>query len=71
MNDFIDYRVLQSMRMKLATAFDSNVINKSFSDALNIDKKATKKCSLLSDRNVFKNILINAPFALFSKIHEF
>ncbi|MED3088319.1 helix-turn-helix domain-containing protein, partial [Bacillus toyonensis] len=25
-NDFIDYRVPQSMRMKLATAFDSNVI---------------------------------------------
>ncbi len=38
-NDFMDYRVPQSMRMKLATAFDSNVINESFSNAVNIAKR--------------------------------
>ncbi|MEC2928200.1 helix-turn-helix domain-containing protein [Bacillus tropicus] len=69
-NDFIDYRVPQSMRMKLATAFDSNVINESFSNALNIAKKAAKKFSLLSDKDVFNNILANASVALFSKTHE-
>lgn len=70
-NDFINYRVPQSMLMKLATAFDSNVINESFSNALNIANKAVKKCSLLSDRTVFNNILANASVALFSKTHEF
>ncbi|MEB9620697.1 cytosolic protein [Bacillus thuringiensis serovar iberica] len=70
-NDFINYRVPQSMRMKLATAFDSNVINESFSNALNIAKKAAKKCNLLSDQDVFNNILANASAALFSKTHEF
>ncbi|PEA09467.1 cytosolic protein [Bacillus cereus] len=69
-NDFIDYRVPQSMRMKLATAFGSKVINESFSNALNIAKKATKKCNLLSDKDVFNNILANASVALFSKTHE-
>ncbi|MEB9620867.1 cytosolic protein [Bacillus thuringiensis serovar iberica] len=69
-NDFINYRVPQSMRMKLATAFDSNVINESFSNALNIAKKAAKKFSLLSDKDVFNNILANASVALFSKTHE-
>ncbi|PEE35312.1 cytosolic protein [Bacillus cereus] len=69
-NDFIDYRVPQSMRMKLATAFDSNVINESFQNALNIAKKAAKKCSLLSDKDVFNNIIANASVALFSKTHE-
>ncbi|OUB00995.1 cytosolic protein [[Bacillus thuringiensis] serovar konkukian] len=69
-NDFIDYRVPQSMRMKLATAFDSNVINESFQNALNIAKKAAKKFSLLSDKDVFNNIIANASVALFSKTHE-
>ncbi|MGH1231838.1 cytosolic protein [Bacillus toyonensis] len=69
-NDFIDYRVPQSMRMKLATAFDSNVINESFQNALHIAKKAAKTCSLLSDKDVFTNILANASVALFSKTHE-
>ncbi|ANN34865.1 cytosolic protein [Bacillus thuringiensis serovar coreanensis] len=69
-NDFIDYRVPQSMRMKLTTAFDSNVINESFQNALNIAKKAAKKFSLLSDKDVFNNILANASVALFSKTHE-
>ncbi|PFP79351.1 hypothetical protein COK02_31875, partial [Bacillus cereus] len=68
--DFIDYRVPQSMRMKLATAFDSNVINESFQNALNIAKKAAKKFSLLSDKDVFNNIIANASVALFSKTHE-
>ncbi|HDR5267528.1 HTH domain-containing protein [Bacillus thuringiensis] len=68
--DFIDYRVPQSMRMKLATAFESHVINESFQNAINIAKKAVKKCSLLSDKDVFNNILANASVALFSKAHE-
>ncbi|WP_420973724.1 helix-turn-helix domain-containing protein [Bacillus thuringiensis] len=69
-NDFIDYRVPQSMRMKLATAFGSKVINESFHNAVNIAKKAAKKFSLLSDKDVFNNILANASVALFSKTHE-
>ncbi|MBG9841749.1 cytosolic protein [Bacillus tropicus] len=69
-NDFIDYRVPQSMRMKLATAFGSKVINESFHNAINIAKKAAKKFNLLSDKDVFNNILANASVALFSKTHE-
>ena len=69
-NDFIDYRVPQSMRMKLATAFASKVINESFHNAVNIAKKAAKNFSLLSDKDVFNNILANASVALFSKTHE-
>ncbi|MEN3132488.1 cytosolic protein [Bacillus cereus] len=69
--DFIDYRVPQSMRMKLATAFHSKVINESFHNAINIAKKAAKKCSLLSDSDVFNNILVNASVALYSKTQEF
>ncbi|MEI4617729.1 helix-turn-helix domain-containing protein [Bacillus cereus] len=69
-NDFIDYRVPQSMRMKLATAFGSKVINESFHNAVNVAKKAAKKFSLLSDKDVFNNILANASVALFSKTHE-
>ncbi|MES1053299.1 helix-turn-helix domain-containing protein [Bacillus thuringiensis] len=69
-NDFIDYRVPQSMRMKLATTFDSNIINESFQNALNIAKKAAKTCSLLSDKDVFNNMIANASVALFSKTHE-
>ncbi|MGG5736720.1 helix-turn-helix domain-containing protein [Bacillus cereus group sp. IBL03679] len=69
--DFIDYRIPQSMRMKLATAFDSNVMNESFQNAINIAKKAAKKCSLLADKDIFNNILTNASSALFSKTHEF
>ena len=38
--NFIDYRVPQSMRVKLQTAFDSKVINESFNNARNIAKKA-------------------------------
>ena len=40
--DFIDYRVPQSMRMKLQTAFDSKVINESFKNARNIARKVAK-----------------------------
>ncbi|EOO40708.1 hypothetical protein IIU_00588 [Bacillus cereus VD133] len=69
--DFIDYRVPQSMRMKLATAFESNIINESFHNAINIAKKAAKKCSLLADKDVFNNILANASVALYSKTQEF
>ncbi|HDR7708611.1 TPA: helix-turn-helix domain-containing protein [Bacillus cereus] len=69
-NDFIDYRVPQSMRMKLATAFGSKVINESFHNAVNIAKKAAKKFSLLSEKDVFNNILANASVTLFSKTHE-
>ncbi|MES1051028.1 cytosolic protein [Bacillus thuringiensis] len=68
--DFIDYRVPQSMRMKLATAFEANIINESFQNAVNIAKKAAKKCSLLSDKDIFNNIIANASVALFSKTHE-
>ncbi|MGG5741392.1 cytosolic protein, partial [Bacillus cereus group sp. IBL03679] len=70
-SDFIDYRVPQSMRMKLATAFDSKVINKSFKNAVNIAKKAAKKCSLLADKDVFHNILANASVVLRKNTHEF
>ncbi|PEO40324.1 cytosolic protein, partial [Bacillus toyonensis] len=69
-NDFIDYRVPQSMRMKLATAFDSNVINESFQNAVNIAKKAAKKCNLLADTDIFNNILANASVALYTKTQE-
>ncbi|MED3084668.1 helix-turn-helix domain-containing protein [Bacillus toyonensis] len=69
-NDFIDYRVPQSILIKLATAFDPIVINESFQNALNIAKKAAKTCSLLSDKDVFNNIITNASVALFSKTHE-
>ncbi|PFB36443.1 cytosolic protein, partial [Bacillus thuringiensis] len=69
--DFIDYRVPQSMRMKLQTAFDSKVINESFKNARNIAKKAAKKCSLLADTNIFHNLLANASAILFSKTHKY
>ncbi|MFJ8529992.1 cytosolic protein [Bacillus sp. NPDC094106] len=69
--DFIDYRVPKSMRMRLASAFGPKVINESFQNALNITKKAEKKCSLLADKDVFNNILANAASTLFSKTHEF
>ncbi|MES1048728.1 helix-turn-helix domain-containing protein [Bacillus thuringiensis] len=69
--DFIDYRVPTSMRMKLTTAFESNVINESFQNAVNIAKKAAKKCSLLADIDVFNNILANASVVLRKNTHEF
>ncbi|HHL0973777.1 TPA: cytosolic protein [Bacillus cereus] len=69
--DFIDYRVPQSMRMKLQTAFDSKVINESFKNARNIARKAAKKCNLLADTDIFHNILANASAILFSKTHEY
>ncbi|PGY50797.1 helix-turn-helix domain-containing protein, partial [Bacillus thuringiensis] len=69
--DFIDYRVPQSMRMKLHTAFDPNVINESFKNARNIAKKASKQFHLLADTGVFHNLLANASSALFSKTHEY
>ncbi len=69
--DFIDYRVPQSMRMKLQTAFDSKVINESFKNAKNIARKAAKKFNLLADTDVFHNILANASAILFSKTHEY
>ncbi|MBJ8024951.1 helix-turn-helix domain-containing protein [Bacillus cereus] len=69
--DFIDYRVPQSMQMKLQTAFSSNVINESFKNARNIAKKAAKKCSLLADTAIFHNLLANASSVLFSKTHEY
>ncbi|PEA86379.1 helix-turn-helix domain-containing protein [Bacillus thuringiensis] len=69
--DFIDYRVPQSMRMKLKTAFSSKVLNESFHNAINIAKKAAKKCSLLADKDIFNNILANASVALYSKTQEF
>ncbi|WP_410993751.1 cytosolic protein [Bacillus cereus] len=69
--DFIDYRVLQSMRMKLQTAFDSKVINESFKNARNIARKAAKKFNLLADTDLFHNLLANASSVLFSKTHEY
>ncbi|MGH0791852.1 cytosolic protein [Bacillus cereus] len=69
--DFIDYRVPQSMRMKLQTAFDSKVINESFKNAKNIARKAAKKFNLLADTDVFHNLLANASSVLFTKTHEY
>ncbi|CCW04557.1 MULTISPECIES: hypothetical protein [Bacillus] len=69
--DFIDYRVPQSMRMKLQTAFDSKVINESFKNARNIARKAAKKFNLLADTDVFHNILANASAILFSKTYKY
>ncbi|MFZ7804967.1 cytosolic protein [Bacillus thuringiensis] len=69
--DFIDYRVPQSMRMKLQTAFDSKVINESFKNARNIARKAAKKFNLLADTDVFHNILANASAILFSKTYQY
>ncbi|HFK1408932.1 cytosolic protein [Bacillus thuringiensis] len=70
-NDFIDYRVPQSMLMKLKTAFSSKIINESFRNAINIAKKAAKKFNLLADTDVFHNLLANASSVLFSKTHEY
>ncbi|PEP91820.1 cytosolic protein, partial [Bacillus toyonensis] len=69
--DFIDYRIPQSMRMKLQHAFDAKVINESFKNAKNIVRKAAKKCSLLADTDVFHNLLANASSVLFSKTHKY
>ncbi|MED2783962.1 helix-turn-helix domain-containing protein [Bacillus thuringiensis] len=69
--DFIDYRVPQSMRIELQTAFSSNVINESFKNAKNIARKAAKKFSLLADTGVFNNLLANASAILFSKTHKY
>ncbi|HHL0970350.1 cytosolic protein [Bacillus cereus] len=69
--DFIDYRVPQSMRMKLQTAFDPKVINESFKNARNIAKKAAKQFNLLADTDVFHNILANASSVLISKTHKY
>ncbi|MGG1330468.1 HTH domain-containing protein [Bacillus tropicus] len=69
--DFIDYRVPQSMRMKLQTAFDSRVINESFKNARNIASKTAKQFNLLADTDVFHNLLANASAVLFSKTHEY
>ncbi|MED2753510.1 helix-turn-helix domain-containing protein, partial [Bacillus thuringiensis] len=55
--DFIDYRVPQSMRIELQTAFSSNVINESFKNAKNIARKAAKNFSVLADTGVFNNLL--------------
>ncbi|UYX52903.1 helix-turn-helix domain-containing protein [Bacillus thuringiensis] len=70
-SDFIDYRIPQSMRMELKTSFSSKVINESFQNAINIAKKAAKKCSLLSDKDVFHNLLANASSVLYSKTHKY
>ncbi|PGS59857.1 cytosolic protein, partial [Bacillus cereus] len=70
-HDFIDYRVPQSMRITLQTAFDSNIINESFRNSINIAKKATKTCSLLADKDIFNNILANASAALYAKTQKF
>ncbi|PYE97213.1 helix-turn-helix domain-containing protein, partial [Bacillus sp. 196mf] len=69
--DFIDYRVPQSMRMKLQTAFGPKIINESFQNARNIAKKAAKKFNLLADTDVFHNLLANASSVLFSKTQKF
>ncbi|MGR5965513.1 helix-turn-helix domain-containing protein [Bacillus cereus] len=69
--DFIDYRVPQSMRMELQTAFSSNVINESFKNAKNIARKAAKKFNLLADTDVFHNILANASSVLYFKTHKY
>ncbi|MED3407766.1 cytosolic protein, partial [Bacillus thuringiensis] len=69
--DFIDYRVPQSMRMELQTAFSSNVINESFKNAKNIAKKAAKQFNLLADTDIFHNLLANASSVLYSKTHKY
>ncbi|WP_241752261.1 helix-turn-helix domain-containing protein, partial [Bacillus thuringiensis] len=69
--DFIDYRVPQSMRMELQTAFSSNVINESFKNAKNIAKKAAKQFNLLGDTDIFHNLLANASSVLYSKTHKY
>ncbi|EOO36959.1 hypothetical protein IIU_01562 [Bacillus cereus VD133] len=68
--DFIDYRVPQSMRMELQTAFDPTIINESFKNARNIAQKAAKQFNLLADTDVFHNLLANASSALYSKTHK-
>ena len=55
--DFIDYRVPQSMRMKLATAFDSKVINESFHNAVNIAKKALRSLIYLKTKMYLTTLL--------------
>ncbi|MED3079339.1 HTH domain-containing protein [Bacillus wiedmannii] len=70
-SDFINYRVPQSMRMKLQTAFDPKVINESFKNARNIAKKAAKQFNLLADTDIFHNILANASSVLISKTHKY
>ncbi|MED3039086.1 helix-turn-helix domain-containing protein [Bacillus tropicus] len=69
--DFIDYRVPQSMRMELQTAFSPNVINESFKNARNIAKKAAKQFNLLADTDVFHNLLANASSVLYFKTHKY
>ncbi|HEQ3529133.1 TPA: helix-turn-helix domain-containing protein [Bacillus cereus] len=69
--DFIDYRVPQSMRLELQTAFDPKVINESFKNARNIAKKAAKQFNLLADTDIFHNILANASSVLISKTHKY
>lgn len=66
--DIIDYRLIQSMSMKLTTVFESNVINNSFKSARNIAKKAAKKINFLVNTDILP--LTNASFVLFSKMHE-
>ncbi len=69
--DFIDYRVPQSMRMELQTAFSPNVINESFKNARNIAKKAAKQFNLLADTDVFHTLLANASSVLYFKTHKY
>ncbi|HDR8449116.1 TPA: cytosolic protein [Bacillus cereus] len=69
-SDFIDYRVPQSMRIELQTAFDATVINESFRNSINIAKKAAKKCSLLADTGIFHNLLANASAVLRKNTHK-
>ncbi|AOM13790.1 helix-turn-helix domain-containing protein [Bacillus thuringiensis] len=69
--DFIDYRVPQSMRLELQTAFDPKVINESFKNARNIAKKAAKQFNILADTDIFHNILANASSVLLSKTHKY
>ncbi|HEQ3527917.1 TPA: cytosolic protein [Bacillus cereus] len=69
--DFIDYRVPQSMRLELQTAFDPKVINESFKNARNIAKKAAKQFNLLADTDIFHSILANASSVLISKTYQY
>ncbi|PEA86404.1 helix-turn-helix domain-containing protein [Bacillus thuringiensis] len=66
-NDFIDYRVPQSMRMKLKTAFSPQIINDSFRNAVNI--LANASVSLYSKTQEFEHngTLMKNPIGYFTR----
>lgn len=49
----------------------SYLINESFKNTVNIARKAAKKSSLLTDTDVFHNLLANASSILYTKTHKY